>query len=326
MNRRTVIRALACSVVAAPFMVSAQSTAAIRRIGVLSSAERPPSAEFEHEFDSLRELGWTEGENLLIERRYASGRADLLKPFAEELVQLKVELIITNGTNAALAVKNATSSIPIVLWGAGDPVRTGLVASLARPGGNITGMSIVGSELEAKRLSLLREMLPAVRRVGVLANSTNPISAVRIKDNASVYHALGLQPIIVEVATANELDNAIAELIRQRAQALVVAGDHLFIVNRDAILGAALKRLLPAIVEGREMLEAGGLVSYSISMAEIRRRVAAFIDKILRGARPENLPIEQPTKFDLGINLRTAKALNINVSNALLLRADEVIR
>src|SRR5512142_1075005 len=142
MNRRTVIRALACSVVAAPFMVSAQSTAAIRRIGVLSSAERPPSAEFEHEFDSLRELGWTEGENLLIERRYASGRADLLKPFAEELVQLKVELIITNGTNAALAVKNATSSIPIVLWGAGDPVRTGLVASLARPGVNITGMSI----------------------------------------------------------------------------------------------------------------------------------------------------------------------------------------
>jgi len=274
----------------------------------------------------LRQLGWTEGKNLIIERRYTNGRAELLQPFAEELVQLNVELIVTNGTGAAVAVKNASSTVPIILWGAGDPVRTGLVTTLARPGGNITGMSIVSTELDAKRLSLLRELLPAARRVGFLLNSTNPLSATRKGDAERIYPTLGLQPIIVEVAAASELDNAIGEMIRQRAQVVVVPGDNLFFVTRDTILGLALKGSLPAVVEGREMLEAGGLMSYSISMAEVRSRVAAFIDKILRGAKPADLPIEQPTKFELGINLRTAKALGIGVPNALLLRADEVIR
>lgn len=326
MHRRTFIGTLTCGAVFAPLILRAQTSGTVRRIGTLSSGERPPPAEFEHEFDPLRELGWIEGKNLLIERRYANGNAELLRPYAEELIQLKVELIVTNGTDSALTVRNATTTIPIILWGAGDPVRTGLVDSLARPGGNVTGMSIVSTELDAKRLSLLRELLPAARRVGVLLNSTNPISAIRKTDIERIYPTLGLLPIIIVVAAGSEIEPAIAEIVRQRAEALVVPSDTLFYVNRDALLSAALKLSLPSFVWSRDMLEAGGLLSYSISMPEIRRRVAAFIDKILRGAKPTDLPIEQPTKFELGINLKTAKSLGLTIPQSLLLRADEVLR
>jgi len=326
MDRRAFVGVVVAGMIAAPLAANAQTATTVRRIATLSGGARPPPVEFEHEFDSLRELGWTEGKNLLIERRYANGRAELLRPFAEELVQLKVELIVVNGTAAALAARSATTTMPIILWGAGDPVGTGLVATLARPGGNITGMSIEATELDAKRLSLLRELIPSARRVGVLVNSTNPLFTARNKANANVYKALGLQPIIIEVATESELVNAIDNMVRQRAQAVVVSADHLFIVNRDTILRAALKQSLPAIVEGREMLEAGGLVSYAISMPELRRRVAAFIDRILRGASPADLPVEQPTKFELGVNLKTAKALGITIPKDMLLRADEVIQ
>ena len=326
MHRRTFIGTLACGVVFAPLIARAQAPNAVRRIGTLSSAERPPSFEFEHEFDPLRELGWIEGKNLVIERRYTDGHAELLRPFVEELVQLKVELIVTNGTDAALAVKSATTTIPIILWGTGDPVRAGLVETLARPGGNVTGMAMVSTELDAKRLSLLRELLPAARRVGVLLNSTDPLSAIRKTDIERIYPTLGLQPIIIEVATGKEIEPAIADISRQRAEALVVPANGLFYVHRDALLGAALKRSLPSMVANREMMEAGGLVSYSISMPEIRRRVAAFIDKILRGAKPADLPLEQPTIFEMGINLKTAKSLGLTIPQSLLLRADEVLR
>ena len=325
MHRRMFVGTLACGVVIAPFFVRAQSVGAVRRIGTLPSGERPPPLEFEHEFDPLRELGWIEGKNLVIERRYANGNAKLLRPFAEELVQLNVELIVTNGTDAALALKSTTTTIPIILWGAGDPVRTGLVETLARPGGNVTGMSIVSTELDAKRLSLLRELLPAARRIGVLLNSTNPISTIGKRDSEHTYQELGLQPIIIEVAAGSEIELAITEMLRQHAEALVVPSDNLFYINRNAILSAALKHSLPSFVASREMLEAGGLVSFSISMPEIRRRVAAFIDRILRGARPRDLPIEQPTKFELVVNLKTAKAIGIELPTTILLRADEVI-
>lgn len=326
MHRRTFIGTLACGVVFAPLIARAQAAGAVRRIGTLSTGGRPPPAEFEHEFDSLRELGWTEGKNLVIERRYTDGHAELLQPFVKELVQLKVELIVTNGTDAALAAKSATTTIPIVLWGTGDPVRAGLVETLARPGGNVTGMAIVSTELDAKRLSLLRELLPAARRVGVLLNSTDPLSAIRKTDIERIYPTLGLQPIIIEVAAGKDIEPAIADISRQRAEALVISSNGLFYVNRDALLGAVLKRSLPSMVGNREMMEAGGLVSYSISMPEIRRRVAAFIDKILRGAKPADLPLEQPTIFELGINLKTAKSLGLTIPQSLLLRADEVLR
>jgi putative ABC transport system substrate-binding protein len=311
---------------AAPLAAREKTATTVRRIGVLGSGAQPTPAELLQAYAPLRELGWVEGKNLLVERRYANGRAELLRPFAEELVRLKVELIATNGTDAKLAAKNATTTIPIVIWSAGDPVRTGLVASLARPGGNVTGYSIVSTELDAKRLALLRELLPTAQRVGVLENSTNPIFRVKRKENEPLYRSLGMQTINVEVAAANELENALAEMARRRAQVLVVAADSLFRANRAPIMSAALRHALPTLVEGRDMLEAGGLLSYAVSLAELNYRHAAFIDKILRGARPADLPIEQPTKFELGINLKTAKALGITIPKTLLLRADEVIQ
>jgi putative ABC transport system substrate-binding protein len=274
----------------------------------------------------LRELGWIEGQNLLLEQRYTNGRAELLRPFAEELVRLKVELIATRGTDAAVAAKNSTTTIPIIMYSAGDPVRAGLVSSLARPGGNITGFSIVSPELDAKRLALLRELLPAVQRVGALENSTNPYYRAAREDFEQACRSLDVQPIIIEVAKVGELENAIAEMARRRAHALFVPADSIFNANRVPIMIAALRYALPTIVVGRDMLEAGALVSYAHTDAEQNRRYAGFVDRILRGAKPADLPVEQPTRFELGINLKTAKALGITIPQALLLRADEVIQ
>jgi len=326
MDRRTFIGVVAAGMIAAPLAASAQTATTVRRIGVLSPGARPTPAELQQVYAPFKELGWTEGQNLFIERRYANGRAELLRPLAEELVRLKVEIIVTWGTAAALAAKNATTTIPIVIATAGDPVRSGLVTSLARPGGNITGYSIVGPEIDAKSLSLLRELVPGLQRVGVLENSTNPHYRAVRKEFEQTCRSLGLQPIIIEVAAAGELENAIAEMARRRAQALFVQGDGLFYDNRVPLMSAALRYALPTIATDREMLEAGALISYGNSEAEERQRYAAFVDRILRGAKPADLPIEQPTRFDLGINLKTAKALGIAVPQSLLLRADEVIQ
>ena len=284
-----------------------------------------PSELIEH-IAPLRELGWIEGQNLLIERRYANNKVELLLPLAEELVRLKVELIVTEGTAATLAAKSATNTIPIVIRTSGDPVRTGLVASLARPGGNITGYSNLGPEVDAKGIAVLRELVPALQRLGVLENSTNPYYRVLRKDFEEACRRAGIQPIIAEVAAPAEFESAVAEIARQRAQGLLVPLDRLFSDNGAEIARFALRHALPTLVHGKEFLEAGGLISYTFSVVELRRRGAAFIDKILRGARPRDLPIEQPTQFVLGINLRTAKELGISVPQSLLLRADEVIQ
>src|SRR5438046_3815474 len=268
MDRRAFIGGVSCALILVPLAARAQTATTVRRIGVLGSGAQPTPDEFLQAYAPLRELGWVEGKNLLVERRYANGRAELLRPFAEELVRLKVELIATNGTDATLAAKNATTTIPIIIWSAGDPVRTGLVASLAQPGGNITGYSFVAPELDAKRLSLLHELLPTSQRVGVLENSTNPIFGVKQKENEPLYRSLGMQTIIVEVAAASDLENAVAEMARRRAQVLVLAADSLFRVNRVRILNAALRHALPTMVEGGDMLEAGGLGSYAVSLAE----------------------------------------------------------
>ena len=326
MDRRTFIGAMGSGILVGSIDVSAQTAPIVRRIGWLTGTESDPPALLQEIDARFRELGWVEGRNLLIERRYANGRAELFQPLAEELVRLKVELIVTVGTQATIAAKNATTSIPIVIFGAGDPVRTGVVASLARPGGNITGYSIVDPELEAKRLALLREALPAAQRVGVLMNSTNPISVVRQKENEPVYRSLGIQPLIIAVAGESELESAIAEIARQRGQALEVVDDALFFEYRARIVNTALKYALPTLGEDPEMLVAGAMLTYSISPSEQYRRYAAFVDKVLRGAKPADLPIEQPTQFVMGINLKTAKALGITIPQLLLLRADEVIQ
>jgi putative ABC transport system substrate-binding protein len=275
---------------------------------------------------ALHELGWIEGQNLIIERREVDGGRQLLGSFAEQLVQLKVEIIVTNGTEAALAAKDATRSIPIVMFSVGDPVRTGLVASLARPGGNITGYSIVSPESEVKRLALLRELLPTARRIGVLVNPRNLISDVVRKESERAYHSLGMQPIFVEVLGPDDLVDKVAEVARRQGHAMVVGADPPFMTNRVALMQAALTYALPTVVEVQVMADAGALVSYHVSWWEQCRRHAAFIDRILRGAKPADLPIEQPTHFELIINVKTAKALGIVVPQTLLSRADEVIQ
>ncbi len=327
MDRRTFIGAVAAEMIAAPFATSAQTATTVRRIGVLSSGVRETEADLQAQAEPLRALGWVEGWNLLVERRYANGRYELLRPLAEELVRLKVEIIVTGGTAAPLAAKSATTTIPIVFF-VGDPVLTGLVASLSRPGGNITGFSTVGPEIDAKRLALLRELLPGLQRVGVLENSVSPYYRAARKEFEQTCRSVGLQPIFVEVAAAGELENAIAELARRRAQAVFVKGDLLFGDNRVPLIGTALRHALPVFASdsGRDMLEAGALASYAPTNAELDQRYAAFVDRILRGAKPTDLPIEQPTKFELRINLKTAKALGIAVPRTLLNRADEVIQ
>jgi putative ABC transport system substrate-binding protein len=204
-------------------------------------------------------------------------------------------------------------------------VRAGLVASLARPGGNVTGFALMLPELDSKLLALLHELLPNAQRVGVLVNRTNPVSSVRLKETEHVYASLGLQPIFIDVASPDELENAVAEVARRRGQVLVVVEDSLFLSYKVPIMRAALRYALPVIVEGRELLEAGGLLSYDVSKSEHDRRVAALLDKILRGAKPADLPIEQPTQFELVINLKTAKALGLTIPQTILAGADEVI-
>jgi putative ABC transport system substrate-binding protein len=326
MDRRSFLGAVAAGVAAAAQAARAQTATTVRRIGFLSSGARPTPAEIRDESAPLRELGWVEGRNLVVERRYANGSTELLQPFAEELVQLKVELIVAFSTTATLAAKNATTTIPIVIKSAGDPVRSGLVASLARPGGNITGYSIVLPELNAKRLALLRELLPALQRVGWLENSTNPYYRAAREDLEQACRSLSIQPIFVQVAAAGELQGAVAEVARQRAQALLVPTDTLFYENRAEIMRAALKHALPTMAQRKTVLEDGALIAYDHTITEENYRNAAFIDRILHGAKPADLPIEQPTKFELIINLKTAKALGITIPSPLLLRADEVMQ
>lgn len=326
MDRRRFVCALVYGTLAAPLFASAQTAKTIRRIGWLSSAAQPLPVELEAEVTPLREFGWNEGRNLLIERRYANSRAELFRPMAEELVQLKVELIVTEGTEATRAAKNVTSTVPIVMWSAGDPVRSGLVTSLVRPGGNITGYSVVGPETSTKGVELLRELLPGVQRIGILENPNNPSSAFVRRDVEQACRSFGIQPIFVGVAVASVLAKSIANVARQRAQALIVQSDRLFSDNQVEVVRIALSHALPTQAYGTDFLETGALISYSFSVAELRRRGAAFIDRILRGARPADLPIEQPTQFELGINLKTAKALGITIPQSMLLRAYKVIQ
>jgi putative ABC transport system substrate-binding protein len=325
MDRRTFIGAVAAGMVTAPLAASAQTATTVRRIGHLGEGIPNTPAEDEEQQAPLRALGWVEGRNLVVERRDAR-RAELLRPMAEELVRLKVEIIVAWGTDTVLAAKNATTTIPIIIGSAGDPVRSGLVASMARPGGNVTGYSLITPEIEAKRLDLLREFLPGLQRVGLLEDRSNSFYQLMRTEFEQACRSLGMQPIIVEVGAAGELGNAIEELVRRRAQALYFWAND-WINNRDTrdtITSAATKFKLPII--GAGMLEAGGLFDLYPSEAEQADRYAAFVDRILRGAKPADLPIERPTKFELKINLKAAKALGITVPKTLLLRATEVIQ
>jgi putative ABC transport system substrate-binding protein len=316
--------AAAASLVSVPLAAMGQRKDEVHRIGFLSFGAPPTSRAYDWDPAPLRDLGWIEGKNLAFEIRYAGNTADLQR-FAAELVRLNVEIIVTSGTDAAIAAKQATTRIPIVLLAAGDPVGAGLVASLSRPGGNITGYSVLSTELRIKRLELLRELLPAAQRVGELVNPNNALWRIGHKAYEETYRSLGMRPLFIDVVVASELGHAFAELARRQAQALMVPEDNLFDANSAWIMSTALGHALPTIVGDTRMVRDGGLVSYGINPGEGDYRFAYFIDKILRGAKPADLPVAQATKFRLIINLKTAKALGLAIPPSLLLRADEVI-
>jgi putative ABC transport system substrate-binding protein len=305
-------------------MAIAQGTTAVRRIGRLESGapETPDDIA-----EALRKLGWVEGQNLHIERRYANNRLEALQPLAEELVRAKVEVIVTGGTPATLAAKRATTTIPIVFRAAGDPVGTGLVASLARPGGNVTGFSLSGPDIAAKYLSVLKELLPGLRRIGVLEAAKNPYFRATRAQFEHACRMLGLEPFFVEIAGAGEIEAAIAQLARQGPQAIVLRADSLIYDHRREVVNAAMNYRLPTMAEPPSLVrDAGALISYANTDAEESSRAARYVDRILRGTRPADIPVEQSTTFELVINLKTARALGLTIPQALLLRADEVIK
>jgi ABC-type uncharacterized transport system substrate-binding protein len=327
-RRREFIFTLGGAAAACPLAARAQQAAKVPRIGYLGGNTPSVQGQSVAAFvQRLRELGWIEGRNIAIEYRWLEGRterASALADFAAEFVRLNVDVILAGGTEAAIAAKQATSTIPIVFSTAGDPVGSKLVASLARPGGNVTGLSNLGTDLAAKRLEILREALPDLRRLATMVNtdySAGPFETDQIRAAAG---ALGLEIIPLPIRRAEEIATAL-EGLKGRAQALYTTGDSLVNAQRLRINTFALAARLPTMFSRREYLEVGGLMSYGPNPLDLIRRSADYVDKILRGASPADLPVEQPTKFDLVINLMTARALGLTVPPTLLARADEVI-
>jgi putative ABC transport system substrate-binding protein len=272
----------------------------------------------------LAELGWTEGRNIAIEYRWAEGRNERFAELVDELIRLKVDIIVTQGAPAVAAAKRATSAVPIVFPIVGNPVATGLVASLARPGGNITGLSNLTAELAGKRLELLREAVPGLRRLAIMANADNASVMVEVREVQGLARGLGLDVVISEIRGAGDIAPAF-DALKGQAEALYVCGDPLVTTSRNRIAILSLGARLPSIHGNRENVDAGGLMSYGPNLPDLHRRAGDYVDKILRGAKPGDLPVEQATKFDFVINLNTAKALEMKVPESFLLRADEVV-
>ena len=308
----------------------AQQPKKVPRIGYLAGIERATDSPRSDAIRlALRELGYIEGQNIAIEYRYAEGKLDRLPELAAELVRLKVDIIVVAGGAATVrAAKNATKTIPIVMMGLpADPVELGFVESLARPGGNVTGLTNLGRELAGKRLELLKEAVPKVARVAVLYEPANPNSVREVKEVLPVAaRALGLTVRSWEVRDADGFERVFAALNKQRPDGLYVVGSALLTANGKRIAGFALKSRLPSMYSNREAVGAGGLMSYSADPADNYRRVAYFVDRILKGAKPADLPVEQPTKFELVFNLKTAKQIGVTIPQSLLYRADKVIK
>ena len=324
----TIALVLVLALLAAPLAAEAQPTGKVYRIGYLSSGSATVSNPNLEAFrQGLRELGWAEGQNIVIEYRSAEGRVDRLPALAAELVRLKVDVIVAAPAAPAVAAKNATGTVPIVMANVGDPVGLGLIASLARPGGNVTGLSwSVGVDTVGKALQLLKETVPEVRHVAILWNPTNPAHALAIENVKLAARSLGVQFQLLEAREPNQFDGAFAAMAKQRVEALLVVADGMFLVHRARLAHLTAKYRLPSMHGLREHVEAGDLMSYGSSIVATSRRAAFFVDKILKGAKPADLPVEQPTKFALVINLKTAKALGLTIPPAVLARADEVIQ
>jgi len=327
-TRRTFIGTLAGGLVAAPLAAEAQQAAKIARIGYLAGnlAAGPHLPEAFRQ--GLRDLGYVEGRNLVIEIRDAEGKSERFPALAAELVALKVDVILAGSTPHALAAKQATRTLPIVFAAADDPVGSGLVTSLARPGGNVTGLSLLAPELVGKRLELLTQAVPGVTRVAVLwqpGGLGERTEQDQLKGADTAARTLGVRPQFVEARGPADIDRAFSDMTRARAGALTVLTGTMFFVERRRLVDLAAKNRLPAVYPWRDGVDAGGLMSYGANLADLFRRAATYVDKILKGAKPADLPVEQPTKFELVINLKTAKALGLTIPPSLLGRADHVV-
>jgi len=308
-------------------IAEAQQPAKVPRIGYLVPGSASTSRSSVDGFrQGLRDLGYVEGKNIVIEYRYAEGRDDRVRDLAADLVRLKVDIIVTSSTVAVGAAKELTGTIPIVMTGTGDPVATGLVANLARPGGNVTGLSAVSSDLSTKQLELVREIVPRIRRVAVLFDPANPVNIPAWKEMEGVAPGLGLQLLPLEVRGPEEYEPAFGAAARGRADALLVRRDPINQNYQTRIVSLAAQSKLPAMCPLRQYVEVGGLVSYGVSTVDLSRRAAMYVDKILKGAKPADLPIEQPMKFEMVINLKAAKQIGLTIPPNVLVRADRVIK
>jgi putative ABC transport system substrate-binding protein len=318
---------LALALLAAPLAAGAQPTATVRRIGYLDQGSAVGNRPYLEALRlGLRELGWVEGRTIILEPRFAEGKTDQLPALAAELARLKMDVIVTWSTPAALAAKHATSTIPIVIGFAADPVGSGIIGSLAHPGGNITGWTHLGLELRAKYLELLKEAVPRAGRFGVLWNPANQVHRPSLKVIEAAAQRLKVDLHLAGVQQASELEPAFSAMAARRVEALVVFPDGLFIAERPRILALAARYRLPAMYGVREYTEEGGLMAYGAKLTDMQRKVsAAIVDRILKGARPGDLPVEQPGTFELVVNLRTARTLGLTIPPSLLVRADEVI-
>jgi putative tryptophan/tyrosine transport system substrate-binding protein len=323
MNRRAVI-SLIGGAAAWPLMARAQQPTKLPTIGFLGAATASSWSQWTAAFvQRLRELGWIEGRTVAIDYRWAEGRNERFGEIAAELVRLKVDVIVTAGS-AVPAAKQASSVTPIVFATAADPVGSGLVASLARPGGNVTGLSNYQSDVAAKRLELLRDVIPGLRRLAIMANVSNPAVVREMAEVATTARALGFEVVTSELRRAEDIAPAV-EALKDRAEALYACSDFLIFTNRIRIITLTLAARLPTIYGERENVEVGGLMSYGPHFPAMFRRAGDYVDKILRGAKPVDIPVEQPTRFELVVNLTTAKALGLTIPESFLLRADEVI-
>jgi putative ABC transport system substrate-binding protein len=329
MRRRDFI-ALLCGAAAAstlrPLAADAQQTVRVPRVGFMGNSTAALEANLVGPFrEGLRELGYEQGRNIVIEYRWAEGKYERFPALITELLAANVDVIVTAGTPASLAVKKATSSVPLVMIAVGEPVATGLVASLARPGGNITGVTSISPEIEGKRLELLREVVPGLSHIAVLWNAGSPVQVIQERETQVAAQTLRMKMLSLGVRTPEEIEGAFATMLRERPEALFVLADRLFLHHRKRIMDFAVQHRLPGVHAYRELVEVGGLMSYGPSYADMHRRAATYVVRILKGEKPADLPVERPAKFELVLNLKAAKVLGLEIPPTLLARADEVI-
>lgn len=325
-NRLALMLVLALGFGWTALTVHAQGADKLPRVGFLGNSTATLEANLIGPFrDGLRDLGYVEGQNILIEYRWAEGNYQRFPELIAELIASKVDVIVTAGTPATQAYQKARTSIPLVMVAVGDPVGTGIVASLNRPGGNITGLTSISPDLESKRIELLREVIPELSHIAVLWNPKNAFHAIENKQVETAAASFRMKVLYLGVETQDQIGNAFAQILEEGPEALLVLADRVFLHNRALIMDFATKYHLPGVYAYLELVEAGGLMSYGPSYADMHKRAATYVHKILKGAKPADLPVEQPTKFNLVVNLKTAKALGLKIPQSLLLRADEVI-